>query len=79
MVSEQVREVLAKHARLGVDISTISDDGDLYNAGLTSLTTVNVMLALEDQFSVEFPEKMLGRKTFQSVRSLSESISELLA
>jgi acyl carrier protein len=79
MHSEQIRAILAQHARLSTDVAALTDDSDLYQAGLTSLTTVNLMLALEDHFDIEFPDKMLGRKTFESIRSLSEAIEELLA
>jgi acyl carrier protein len=77
MHTEQIRSVLSQHARLSADAATLTEDTDLYGAGLTSLTTVNLMLALEDQFGVEFPETMLGRKTFQSIRSLNEAITQL--
>ena len=75
--SEQIRAIVAAHARLLADVGTLSDDSDLYAAGLTSLSTVNLMLALEERFDVEFLDRMLGRKTFQSVRALSAAISEL--
>ena len=78
MYADQIREIVAKHARLSADINSLADDSDLYTAGLTSLTTVNLMLALEDHFDVEFPDKMLGRKTFESIQALSEAIEELL-
>jgi acyl carrier protein len=78
MHSEQIRTILAEHARLLVDVSELTDDSDLYNAGLTSLSTVNLMLALEEHFDVEFLDRMLGRKTFGSIRALSEAIEELL-
>ena len=78
MYADQIREIVAKHARLSADINSLADDSDLYAAGLTSLTTVNLMLALEDHFDVEFPDKMLGRKTFESIQSLAEAIEELL-
>jgi acyl carrier protein len=78
MHSEQIRRILAEHARLLVDVSELTDDSDLYNAGLTSLSTVNLMLALEEHFDVEFLDRMLGRKTFGSIRALSEAIGELL-
>lgn len=77
MYAEQIRVILAQHARLSVGVTELTDDGDLYSAGLTSLTTVNLMLALEDHFDVEFTDAMLGRKTFGSIRSLSEAIEEL--
>ena len=78
MYADQIRAIVAQHARLSADINTLADDSDLYAAGLTSLTTVNLMLALEDHFDIEFPDRMLGRKTFESIESLSEAIEELL-
>jgi acyl carrier protein len=77
MYSDQIRPIVAEHARLRVEADQLTDDADLYEAGLTSLSTVNLMLALEEHFDVEFSDKMLGRKTFASIRSLSEAITEL--
>jgi acyl carrier protein len=77
LYSEEIRSILAEHARLLVDVDTLTDDADLYQAGLTSLSTVNLMLALEEHFDVEFLDSMLGRKTFSSIRSLSEAIQQL--
>ena len=78
MYSEQIKELLAQHARLLVDASQLEDDSDLYQAGLTSLSTVNLMLALEEHFDVEFLDRMLGRKTFGSIAALDAAITELL-
>ena len=77
MYSDQIRPIVAEHARLRVNVGELSDDADLYEAGLTSLSTVNLMLALEEHFDVEFTDKMLGRKTFSSIASLSDAITEL--
>jgi len=77
MYAEKVREILAQHGRLSVTVDELTDDSDLYNAGLTSLATVGLMLALEDQFDIEFPESMLSRKTFNSIDSIIEAVEEL--
>ena len=77
MYSQQIRPIVAAHGRLLVDVATLTDDSDLYEAGLTSLSTVNLMLALEEHFDVEFLDSMLGRKTFTSIRSLSDAIQQL--
>jgi acyl carrier protein len=77
MHSEDIRKILAEHGRLLVSVDKLSDESDLYEAGLTSLSTVNVMLALEEHFDVEFLDHMLGRKTFGSIRSLGEAIGQL--
>lgn len=72
-----IREILAQHGRLPVDARNLGDDDDLYTAGLTSLATVGVMLALEEHFDVEFPESKLSRVTFRSVSTIAETIAEL--
>jgi acyl carrier protein len=77
MYADQIRPILAEHARLLVPVDQLDDDSDLYAAGLTSLSTVNLMLALEEHFEVEFLDRMLGRKTFGSIRTLAEAIEEL--
>lgn len=75
---EAIREIVARHARLPVDCATLEPTSDLYAAGLSSLTTVHLMLALEDHFDVEFPEHLLSRQTFESLASMGEAIDELL-
>lgn len=72
-----IQEILAQQGRLSVDVFSLDVTSDLYSAGLTSLATVGVMLALEDRFDVEFPESMLSRKTFNSVASISDAVLEL--
>jgi acyl carrier protein len=74
---ESVREIVAQHGRLGVPVTELHDDGDLYSAGLTSLATVGLMLALEDAFDIEFPDAMLSRKTFSSIASLAAAVQSL--
>ena len=74
-----IRTILARHGRLCVDVARLRDESDLYDAGLTSLATVNVMLALESHFDIEFPDALLGRKTFASLEAIAEAIAELVA
>ncbi len=76
---EIIRAVLAQHGRLATDVGSLSEDSNLYNAGLTSLATVGVMLALEEQFDIEFPESRLSRKTFESIESIASAIAEIQA
>jgi acyl carrier protein len=79
MYVAQIRTILDEHARLSTPAQSLEETGDLYAAGLTSLTTVQLMLALEDHFQIEFPDKMLGRKTFGSIQSIAEAVSTLRA
>lgn len=73
----QIRAVLADHGRLNQNAETIAADDDLYQAGMTSHASVNVMLALEGTFEVEFPDHMLTRKVFASVETIRSALIEL--
>ena len=78
-IADTVRTVLKDHARLSVDVDGLAEDADLYQAGMTSHASVNLMLALEDAFDVEFPDRMLKRSVFESIASISAAVAELKA
>lgn len=73
-----IRDILTQQGRLSVSVDSLTDESCLYTAGLTSLATVGVMLALEDHFDVEFPESKLSRTTFRSISSIAETVAELV-
>ncbi len=77
MPSEKIKSILAQHGRLSTSVSELDATSDLYNAGLTSLATVGLMLALEEEFDLEFPDSMLSRKTFSSIEAIADSIEQL--
>ena len=74
---ERVRQIIREHGRLPADLDKLDDEADLYRAGMTSHASVNVMLALESEFDIEFPDAMLKRTVFQSVRSISDALETL--
>ena len=74
---ERIRTVLAQHGRLSRDVTQLGEDDDLYQAGMTSHASVNTMLALEGEFDVEFPDRMLKRSVFESIASINAAIEEL--
>jgi acyl carrier protein len=76
-MTEAIREIIERHGRLCIDVGLLADEGDLYQAGMTSHATVNVMLALESAFDIEFPDRMLRRSVFESVASIRRAIEEL--
>jgi acyl carrier protein len=76
-MDDKVRSIVNAQGRLPVDVSALSDEDDLYAAGLTSHACVNVMLALEDEFEVEFPDELLRKSTFASVASIRDALAQL--
>jgi acyl carrier protein len=73
----EIRRVLRDHGRLPVDVDSFDDHTDLFLAGMTSHASVNVMLALEDAFDVEFPDEMLKRSVFETVAGIAAAIGAL--
>jgi acyl carrier protein len=78
-MKDRIRQILADHARLTVAPDALEDADDLYQAGMTSHASVNVMLALEDEFDVEFPDAMLKRSVFASIDAIAGALTELEA
>lgn len=76
-MNEKIRKILKDHGRLSKEVDTLADDADLYQAGMTSHASVNVMLALEGEFDVEFPDHMLKRSVFESIAAIRGAIEEL--
>ena len=77
-MTEKIRKILKDHARLGKDALSMPEDTDLYQAGMTSHASVNVMLALEGEFDLEFPDHMLKRSVFESIAAIRAAIEELV-
>lgn len=76
-VNARVRGIIRDHGRLPVDVDSLADDADLYQAGMTSHASVNLMLALENAFDVEFPDAMLKRSSFESVAAITAALNTL--
>lgn len=76
-MTDRIREAISSQGRLRTPVSELADDDDLYRHGLTSHATVGLMLELEDQFGVEFPDAYLVKATFESVSSIADALTKL--
>ena len=76
-MNDEIRQILRAHARLSLDVDSLAENADLYEAGMTSHASVNVMLALEDHFDIEFPDRMLKRSVFESISAIAAALTEL--
>ena len=78
-MTDEIRRIVKEHGRLPVEVDDLPEDADLVQAGMTSHASVNVMLALEDAFDIEFPDRMLKRSVFESIASIRAALEELQA
>ncbi len=74
---DEIHRIIKDHGRLPIGVGELAADTDLYQAGLTSHASVNVMLALEDHFDIEFPDRMLRPSVFESIASIEAAVTEL--
>ncbi len=75
---DTVRRVLDAHGKLSSPAASLALDADLYAAGMTSHASVNVMLAVEDAFDIEFPDALLTKSTFCTISSISAAVESLV-
>lgn len=74
---DRIRALLAQNPMIPIDVEAMADDANLYDAGLTSFASVQMMLAIEEEFDIEFPEEKLTRRTFASIANIAAAVSEL--
>ena len=74
----ELRHILSRSSCLDVPVETLSDTDDLYAAGLSSLGTVRVMLAIEDALCIEVPGELITFELFRSIDSLSCALAPLV-
>lgn len=70
-----VEALLAKRA----GAMSVSVDQNLTDAGLTSLDMVNLMLAIEDAFDIEIPQRRMTPANFRTVAAIEALVSALAA
>jgi acyl carrier protein len=77
-IDEKIRAVVGSYGGLSVAVEGVEPNDDLYGLGMTSAATLNVMLALEEAFDIEFPEDLLERAIFESLSTMGTAISGLV-
>lgn len=73
-----IRQILGNIEALKAVADTLRADEDLFAKGLTSFDSVQLMLALEERFDIEFPDHLLNRKSFSSIDNIRETVESLL-
>lgn len=77
-MNDTIRTLLAKLGGLPVSVETLTNESDLYAAGLSSFASVQLMLGLEEAFDLEFPDHLLNRKSFQSIAAIETAVKSIL-
>jgi D-alanine--poly(phosphoribitol) ligase subunit 2 len=76
---DRVRTIVGSLNLLPVPLDGLSDDDNLFDAGMTSFGSVQLMLAVEEDFDIEFPNSLLTRKTFATLGGLMSAVDQLVS
>ena len=76
-IRDRLRKIVKDHAGLNLPLERIEDSTDLYRAGMSSQSSVVLMIAVEAQFGVEFPDAMLSRDVFSNIETIASAIETI--
>ena len=68
-----VETLLAKRS----GATAVAPDQNLTDAGLTSLDMVNLMLAIEDEFAIEIPQRRMTPANFRTIAAIESLVAGL--
>jgi D-alanine--poly(phosphoribitol) ligase subunit 2 len=77
-IAQDIREILGSNEAFAGKADALSEDDSLFDLGLDSFGSVQLMLALEERFNVEFPDALLNRKSFSTIRSIRDAVATLV-
>ena len=76
---DRVRTIVGSLNLLPVPVDGLSDQDNLFDAGITSFGSVQLMMAIEEEFDIEFPNSLLTRKTFATLGGLISAVEQLVS
>lgn len=77
MLQDTIRTLVASLGDFADRPAGLSDDTNLYQAGLTSFGAAELMVELEAAFHIEFPRHLLTRATFETITAIAAAVAEL--
>jgi acyl carrier protein len=75
---EKFEHILRRHLRLVAADEPIPLEASLVSKGLDSIGTINLLLDIEETFSISLPGALLTPETFQTRASLENVVATLV-
>jgi acyl carrier protein len=72
--TDTVRRLVDQQLNFTAHAYDLGPDDDLWRLGMTSLTCLGLMLAVEDTLGIEFPEDALKQSTFRTVNTITAAV-----
>lgn len=77
---ERVKRILLENCLKDVDPKELRSDSALieYGVGLDSVATLELLVALEQEFKIQIDESGITPQTFESIRAISSHIESIV-
>jgi len=77
-IEKRVKKVLLENALKDIDPKELSIDSPLieYGVGLDSVATLELVVALEEEFQIRIDESEISPETFETIESISNHIHQ---
>ena len=78
MIDERVKKVLIENTLKDINPKELNSKSQLieYGVGLDSVATLELVVALEEEFQVRIDESELTAEVFETIETISKHISE---
>lgn len=63
---------------LKIPITEVGNNDDLFNLGMNSITSIKIVVAMEQEFDFEFEDEKLTMDTMRTINSLYEYLNQRL-
>lgn len=79
-IIERVKTTIVRVLKLEIAPEDIGTDDALFGGGLglNSIATIEIIVALEEEFKIEVPDEDLRVELFDSVRAMAEYVESVL-
>lgn len=76
-LEERVRNLIIQRLKLEISPEEIDVDAPLFGdgLGLDSIDALELVVGLEQEFSIEIPDADVGKRIFASVRSIADYVN----
>ena len=71
---KKIREIISSHTNANVD--SFQSDGNLRDIGIGSLSFIAIIVDIENEFRIEFPNDMLVMKSSGTIALLNQIVED---
>lgn len=73
---QDVRALVGEIANLAVPLTELDDESNLFDAGMSSLEVVTLVVALERKYGFRFDQDSMRIDAFRSIASISDAVAK---